>query len=175
MERPKQTQIFTDEFRQRISKFTSNMYGDYEGLVLYTLISMAILTGLLAFWQMTGQYGIIAYTEYWATTYPTTPIHESFIYQTFRIIGPLTQGAVTLIWCVFFIVLCVITIKNINQPTARNKKETGNDEPKVSPPSQKRVSSLADKTCPYCKSIKTKPGGKNHPGQTYCKSCRKYF
>lgn len=174
MERPRQTQIFTDDFRQRIAKFTTNVYSDYEGLFMLGITGMGLLTLLLVFWIKVGQYGIVAYTEYWANTYPTTPLYESFMYQLLQIAGPVTEFITKVIWGFILIIVIIIYIKNLNQPPHSNKKTSGNDEPKVSLPSQRGVP-LSDKTCPYCKSIKTKSGGKNHPGQTYCKSCRKYF
>lgn len=164
-EEPKKTPIFSDEFKRKMSKFTTNVYSDYEGLAIYSIVISGILLFLLTFWWHTiGPLALWAYIRFWTEKYPTTPIELSAGYNNFQLMDLITTFAFWIILGFWFIIAIVIAIKR------SNKVKQMSEQPNL--PIPKAYSGLG---CMYCNSKKVRKGGKDHPDKMYCKSCRRFF
>jgi hypothetical protein len=165
VDEPKKTPIFSDEFKLKVSKFTTSVYSDYEGLVMFSSIIIGVLLFLLTFWWHTiGPLAEFAYIRFWTERYPTTPIELSNGYQNFQLLDLITTFAFWIILGFWVIIIAVIIIKR------SNKVKPVVEQPKL--PVQKPYSG---QECMYCSSKKIRNGGKDNPDKMYCKSCRRFF
>jgi hypothetical protein len=173
-EEQKKTPIFSDDFKLKVSKFTTNAYADYEGLFIYSFIALCIMTSLLFFWwQVIGQIGGAAYVHFWTETYPDTPLSLSYGYHVLTTLDLLTTFAFWIIWGFFLILLAVIIIKR------SNKVKPVVEQPSLpvvrGVPNRGVPKAYSGQGCIYCSSKKVREGGKDNPNKMYCKSCRRFF
>jgi hypothetical protein len=161
----KKTQMFSDEFKLKVSKFTANVYSDYEGLAIYSSIISGVLLFLLLFWWRTiGPLAEFAFIRFWTEQYPSTPITLSSGYQNLQVLNLVTVFAYWIILGFWAIIAIVIAIKR------SNKVKPVAEQPPLPVPK-----TYSGPGCMYCSSKKIRKGGKDNPDKMYCKSCRRFF
>lgn len=162
MAEKKKKSIFSEDFHRKTKLFGRNVRNDIDGLADRTLITIIGFTILVMFWWYIGGFAKNIFTAQWIEQYPYIPVTASYGWHVFRIMDAVTSVFLIIIWIFVFIHLWILS-------------HTEKEEPKPVKPSKPQEVLPADMVCKYCKSIKTRVAGKEHPDKIFCKSCRKYF
>lgn len=155
--------IFSEELHQRLMNVAMNVRKDVDGIMIVISCIYVLFLFLLEFWWSVGKEMMSVYAQQWLITYPGVPLSESFTMNWFLFMNDITGGFVVLsaIFILIYIILMACSEK-------REKPEMFKNTPK-------KNSTQTGKTCPHCNSKFIRKAGKNHPGQMYCKSCKRYF
>jgi hypothetical protein len=163
MAEKKKRHIFSDEFRKKSHQFGMNLRNDIDGMADRTLIAITGFTLLVMFWWYIGRFAENIYVAQWIEQYPTIPLAVSYGYHVFKFMNVVTPVFICGVWIFVLIHLFILT------HTEKDLEQTPRK------PSKRKETSSANTACKYCKSIKTRIAGKEHPDKMFCKSCRRYF